>query len=237
MNWVTSVGNFRDCYHETQRFRGDRYSLVAYTTRSLPEAPESARKRLRRMGFTLSIPAESIWQVDEADLPDGRPSWLAEAYPARAWEPPGDGEVMAMDTSGDEAHDGAQEPPSRAQRQALKKEVFWQAMSETEVPQFIQAALEEVWSSCRPVYVDVNKIDPSLILKSRVCFRWKPKGDGSYKPKAQIVIAGYRDPHLPLLSGDSRVLSRFALYLSVGYLAQGSFAQRRGQIGFSSGSC
>ena len=95
----------------------------------------------------------------------------------------------------------------------------------------------EVWSSCRPVCVDVNKIDPSLILKSRVCFRWKPKGDGSYKPKAQIVIAGYRDPHLPLLSGDSRVLSRFALYLSVGYLAQGSFAQRGLQIGFSSGSC
>ena len=64
-----------------------------------------------------------------------------------------------MDTSGD----GAQEPPSRAQ-QALKKELPWQAMSESEVPQFVQAVLDEwsewrKWSSCRPVYVDLDKID------------------------------------------------------------------------------
>ena len=142
---------------------------------------------------------------------------VAEAYPARAWQPPGDGETMAMDTSGEEAHDGAQEPPSRAQRQALKKELPWQAMSEAEVPQFVQAVLDEwsewkKWSSCRPVYVDLDKIDPSLILQSRVCFRWKPKGDGSFKPKARIVIAGYRDPHLPLLSRDSPVLSRAGLH-------------------------
>ena len=84
-------------------------------------------------------------------------------------------------------------------------------------PLFVQAVLDEwsewkKWSSCRPVYVDVNKIDPSLILKSRVCFRWKPRGGGTFKPNARIVIAGYRDPHLPLLSRDSPVLSRAGLH-------------------------
>ena len=90
-------------------------------------------------------------------------------------------------------------------------------MSEAKIPQFVQAVMDEwskwkKWSSCRPVYVDINKIDPSLILKSRVCFCWKPRGDGSFKPKARILIAGYRDPHLPLLSRDSPVLSRAGLH-------------------------
>ncbi|CAE7781718.1 unnamed protein product [Symbiodinium sp. KB8] len=147
-NTKNQVLSFRpDCYHETQPFKGDRYNLVAYTTRSLPEASEAVRKKLRRMGFLLSIPAESAWSAEVTGLLPPQPAWLdspvSEAYPARAWKPPGEGETMAMDTSGDEAHDGVQEPPSRAQRQALKKELPWQAMSETEVPQFVQAVIDE----------------------------------------------------------------------------------------------
>ena len=221
-NTKNQVLSFRpDCYHETQPFKGDRYNLVAYTTRSLPEASEAVRKKLRRMGFLLSIPAESAWSAEVTGLLPPQPAWLdspvSEAYPARAWKPPGEGETMAMDTSGDEAHDGVQEPPSRAQRQALKKELPWQAMSETEVPQFVQAVIDEwtewqKWSSCRPVHVDLRKIDASLILRSRVCFRWKPRSEGGYKPKARIVVAGFKDPHLPLLSRDSPVLSRSGLH-------------------------
>ena len=212
------VYSFRpDCYHETQPFHGERYSVVVYTSRLLPEISTSIRRRLQRMGFLLSPQAAEVCQVGVEDLPPWLHEAFAEAYPARAWQPPGEGETLAMDTSGDDAHDGAQEPPSRAQRQALKKELPWQAMSEAEIPQFVQAVLDEwtewrKWSSCRPIWVDLEKIDPSLILKSRICYRWKPKGNGSYKPKARIVIAGYRDPHLPLLSRDSPVLSRAGLH-------------------------
>ncbi|CAE7560935.1 GIP [Symbiodinium sp. CCMP2456] len=161
LNWVSSVGSFSG---------GDRYSVVVYTSRMLPETSTSVQRRLRKMGFVLSARTADVWQVDEDELFPWLGETMAEAYPARAWQPPGEGETMAMDTSGDDAHDGAQEPPSRAQRQALKKELPWQAMSESEVPQFVQAVLDEwsewkKWSSCRPVYVDVDKIDPSLILK------------------------------------------------------------------------
>ena len=210
-----------DHYHEVEPFKGERYSLVAYTSRSFDFASQGLRRKLRKLGLLQASTPSTSWQTLVDQWPLERPDWLdspvCEAYPVRSWKPPADGETMAMDTSGEEGDDAnAPEPPSRAQRQALKKELPWQAMSESEIPQFVQAVLEEwsewkKWSSCRPVYVDVNQIDPSLILKSRVCFRWKPRGDGTFKPKARIVIAGYRDPHLPLLSRDSPVLSRAGL--------------------------
>ena len=210
-----------DCLHEVEPFKGDRYSLVAYTSRSFSFAPQGLRRKLRKLGLLTSSAPATSWQALVDNWPLERPGWLelpvCEAYPVRSWKPPADGETLAMDTSGEEGDDtNCPEPPSRAQRQDLKKELPWQAMSENEIPQFVQAVLDEwsewkKWSSCRPVYVDVNKIDPSLILKSRVCYRWKPRGDGTYKPKARIVIAGYRDPHLPLLSRDSPVLSRAGL--------------------------
>ncbi|CAE7889819.1 RE1 [Symbiodinium microadriaticum] len=158
------VYSFRpDCYHETQPFHGERYSVVVYTSRLLPEISTSIRRRLQRMGFLLSPQAAEVCQVGVEDLPPWLHEAFAEAYPARAWQPPGEGETLAMDTSGDDAHDGAQEPPSRAQRQALKKELPWQAMSEAEIPQFVQAVLDEwtewrKWSSCRPIWVDLEKI-------------------------------------------------------------------------------
>ena len=136
---------------------------------------------------------------------------VCEAYPVRSWKPAADGETLAMDTSGEEGDDAnTPEPPSRAQRQALKKELPWQAMSESEIPQFVQAVLDEwsewkKWSSCRPVYVDVNKIDPSLILKSRVCFRWKPRGDGTFKPKVrQYLLQWATSLKVPLWTGDCK---------------------------------
>ena len=59
---------------------------------------------------------------------------------------------------------------------------------------------------------DVTKIAKELILPARVCFRWKPiDGGSSFKAKARIVIQGFRDPHLPLLSRDAPVLSRIGL--------------------------
>ncbi|CAE7806594.1 RE1, partial [Symbiodinium necroappetens] len=186
VNTRNQVLSFRpDCFHETMPFKGTRYSIVAYTTRSLPNAPSSARRRLQRLGFNSGFANWDVWQAYVDESSGARPWWLdetvAEAYPARSWRPPEEGEVMAMDTSGDDAHDGAQEPPSRAQRQALKKELPWQAMSEAEVPQFIQAVLDEwaewrKWSSCRPIHVDLSRIDPTLILPSRICYRWKVKG-------------------------------------------------------------
>ncbi|CAE6936300.1 GIP [Symbiodinium sp. CCMP2592] len=104
--------------------------------------------------------------------------------------------AAVMESSNSDGADGVQESVSRVHKQALKKELPWQAMSKEEVPKFVQALVDEwtewqKWSSCRPVYLDVSKIDPALILKSRVCFRWKPKGGGDFKSKARTVVAGF----------------------------------------------
>ena len=128
-----------------------------------------------------------------------------------------------METSDEEGDDGGQsQEPTRAKKQALKKELPWKAMTESEVPSFVKALVDEwaewqKWSSCRPIICDVAKIDPNLILRSRVCYRWKPKpgktGSEAFKAKARIVVAGFKDPHLPLLPRDSPVLSRSGLML------------------------
>ena len=198
--------------HETEPFEGSRFAITAYTSRSLDQADVSTRSKLRRLGFLsrLSSTFEAYF-VEEDQLHEGM-EWLREslheAYPTRTWQTPGEGETAVMDTTGDEGDDGSHEP-SRARKQALKKELPWRSMSKEEIPAFVQAVVDEWsewtrWSSCRPVYCDVSKIDPRLILKSRVCYRWKPKNDGTYKAKARVVVAGFRDPHLPLLSRDSR---------------------------------
>ena len=123
---------------------------------------------------------------------------------------PGEGEVAVMETSDEEA-DG--QLLSRVARVARKKELLWRSIPTEEVPKFVQAVVDEwsewtKWSSCRPVRLDLGKIAPSLVLKSRVCYRYKIKYDGSVKPKARIVVAGFKDPDLPLLSRDAPVLSR-----------------------------
>eukprot|EP00438_Fugacium_kawagutii_P015255 Skav215782 [mRNA] locus=scaffold2278:226968:227495:+ [translate_table: standard] len=57
-------------------------------------------------------------------------------------------------------------------------------------------------------------------MKSRVCYRWKPKDGGKwFKAKARIVIQGYRDPHLPLLTRDAPVLARTSFMLILQWAA------------------
>ena len=202
--------------HETQPFKGDRYSITAYTSRSIVQADQELRRRLRDLGFLSKAKMDVYFvEVHEDDTEDVDAP-VHEAYPLRAWQTPGEGEAAVMESSGDEGADRTQEPLSRVQKQALKKELPWRAMSAEEIPKFAQALVDEwaewqKWSSCRPIHLDVSKVDPALILRSRVCYRWKPKGAGSFKPKARIVVAGFKDPHLPLLSRDSPVLSRAGL--------------------------
>ena len=193
-----------DCGFETPASTKATYHLLAYSHAGYEAAPKLQRRK----------PVMKAFFVNEEDIPE---DWMTapvhEAYPLRAWQ--GQNEAQVMDTSGDEGDDGTHEA-SRARKQALKKELPWRSMSKEEIPKFAQAVVDEwaewgKWSSCRPVWCDTSKLDPKLILASRVCFRWKIKADGSLKPKARIVVAGFRDPHLPLLTRDSPVLSRCGL--------------------------
>ena len=126
-------------------------------------------------------------------------------------------EMMVMDESSDE--EDSNETSGRALKQALKREVPWRSISDQHWDSFLESLREEwaeweKWSSCKPVWLREGEIDPKLILKSRVCFRWKPKDGGKwFKPKSRIVIQGYLDPHLPLLSRDAPVLSRISFML------------------------
>ena len=121
---------------------------------------------------------------------------------------------MAIMETTDEEADG--QPLSRVAHMARKKELPWRSIPAAEVPKFVQAVIDEwsewtKWSSCRPVHLAIDKIDPSLVLRSRVCYRCKTKDDSSVKPKARIVVAGFKDPRLPLLTRDAPVLSRAGL--------------------------
>ena len=119
-------------------------------------------------------------------------------------------QIMVGDESSEDEEEAGM---SRAMKQAMKREVPWGSISESDRPQFLAALRDEwsewrLWSSCMPKYLKDNEVDPSLILKSRVCYRWKPKDGGKwFKAKARIVILGFRDPHLPLLTRDAPVLA------------------------------
>ena len=177
------------------------WTITAYHHKDYDHASTATTTALARCGFGEKV------------LDNHPPHWLSApvhvAYP------------MWKRTSDEEGEDGSQ-APSRAKKQALKKELPWKAMSQSEIPAFIKALEDEwsewrKWSSCKPVFCDISKIDPNLVLKSRVCYRWKPKpgqtGAEAFKAKARIVVAGFKDPHLPLLSRDSPVLSRTGLML------------------------
>jgi len=91
-------------------------------------------------------------------------------------------QIVGPDDSSDEEV-AEQETSGRATRQALKREVPWQSISETDWPKFVSALRDEwqeweTWSSCQPVELREGEVDPKLILKSRVCYRWKPKDGG-----------------------------------------------------------
>ena len=117
---------------------------------------------------------------------------------------------MAHETAMNSSDDEDDVP--RTQRQAMKRELPWRTIPEADVPAFVTAIQSEwnewcTWSSCK--VVAGAKVPKELILPSRVCYRWKPTPNtGGYKAKARIVIQGFRDPHLPLLTRDAPVLSR-----------------------------
>ena len=113
----------------------------------------------------------------------------------------------------------------RAAKQALKKETPWRTISAEDRPKFIKSNQEEwsewlKWSSCKAVYPQPGEIDEKLILRSRICYRWKPKDGGKwFKPKSRIVVLGFLDPHLPLLSRDAPVLAKSTFILIVQWAA------------------
>ena len=82
------------------------------------------------------------------------------------------------------------------------------------------------------MWLEENEVDPRLVMKSRVAYKWKPlDGGASHKAKARIVIQGYRDPHLPLLTRDAPVLAdKFSPDRPVGVLLPGLSVERRLQV-------
>ena len=76
----------------------------------------------------------------------------------------------------------------------------------------------ERWASCKPVWVQSGEVAPHLVLKSRVCYRWKPIPEG-VKAKARIVVAGFRDPHLTVLTRDAPVLVKTSFHLILQWAA------------------
>ena len=116
----------------------------------------------------------------------------------------------------------------------MKREVPWRAIAKKDVPAFIKAMQDEwsewtKWSSCVAIWPKKGEIDEHLILKSRVCYRWKPKdGGASFKAKARVVVLGFQDPRLPLLSRDSPVLAKTQSpsHHPVGSMLSSEFSQR-----------
>ena len=202
------------CFHFTEDYQGERYGITAFHTRLYAQATSGDRARLAQLGFPRPIPNRT---------------WLSEpafsAYPVKLQSEAADeGEtLLAMESSAEEGDDGTFET-RRAAKQARKKEVPWQSMTPEEVPEFVRALQQEWsewerWSSCKPVWVRAGEVAAHLILRSRVCYRWKPTADGGQKPKARIVVLGFRDPHLPWLARDAPVLSRTAFHLILQWAA------------------
>ncbi|CAE7400538.1 GIP [Symbiodinium sp. CCMP2456] len=161
------------CRHETQPFRGERYAITAYTSRSRAALEPELRRELRRLGF-MKKSNISVYYVDETQLQNEEMDLddvpVHQAYPLKAWQTPGEGEAAVMESSNSEGADGPGESVSRAQKQALKKELPWQAMSQAEIPKFVQALVDEwsewqKWSSCRAGLMAIlqwsstNKVD------------------------------------------------------------------------------
>ena len=167
----------------------------------------------------------------EAELQkqEGNPTWSARM---RGPKSPSvhntsayDNVILGPDVSSGEEGDVPEDGGGRAAKQALKRETPWRSIPAEDIPAFVEAMQNEwseweKWSSCTPVHMKKGDVDEKLILKSRVCYRWKPIDGGKrFKPKARIVVAGFADPHLPLLSRDAPVLARTTLVLIVQWAA------------------
>ena len=129
------------------------------------------------------------------------------------------------ESSADEEAEDETAGLGRAAKKALKMEAPWRTISAADRPKFIKSNQEECaewlkWSSCRPVYPKAGEIDERLILRSRICYRWKPKDGGKwFKPKSRIVVLGFLDPHLPLVSRDAPALAKTTFVLIIQWAA------------------
>ncbi|CAE7570315.1 GIP, partial [Symbiodinium necroappetens] len=189
-----------DAYHGTEEYVGDRYVITAYSTRLADEAPPDAVKVLTNLGFkpkNKQVAFVTTSQPSEPPQNEKVLSPLWEVFPTKEQTAAGQEaeKVIAMESSSDE--DGCDGSTGygarRAAQQARKKEVHWQSMTEDEVGPFIEALRKEwsewqKWASCSPVYLQEGSV-------------------------ARVVVAGFRDPHLPLLTRDAPVLARTSLHL------------------------
>ncbi|CAE7226683.1 unnamed protein product [Symbiodinium sp. CCMP2592] len=219
-----------DNYHGTEEYVGERFVITAYQTRLADLASEDSLKKMRKLGFKQGGKHVTFTTATTADFtPDLpkeiRPLW--EVFPVKEQSSAGQEaeKVIAMESSSDEEGcDGSSGfGARRAAQQARKKEVHWQSMTEDEIEPFVEALRKEwsewqKWASCSPVHVKEGAIAPHLVLRSRVCYRWKPAASG-FKAKARVVVAGFRDPHLPLLTRDAPVLARASLHLLLQWAA------------------
>ena len=173
---------------------------------------------------------EQVNEDAKAFILAGRPEWCRDMWKPKnvcdVFHTSGDHTAILAgpdNTSGEEGEEP--EGGGRALKQALKRETPWRSISKEHVIEFIKAMREEWsewenWSSCRPIKAKSGEIPNELILRSRVCYRWKPKDGGKwFKAKARIVVQGYRDPHLPLLSRDAPVLAKTSLILLIQWAA------------------
>ena len=171
---------------------------------------------------------QSLWQVDVDVVKQHGVRWLHDQCRhdgPSVFNTHADQVFRRGESSDEEEGPDSQEVAGRASKQALKREVPWKSISSEDWPAFVEALRDEwkeweQWSSCEAVELQENEVDPRLILKSRVCYRWKPKDGGKwFKPKARIVIQGYRDPHLPLLTRDAPVLAKTSFVLILQWAA------------------
>ena len=150
-------------------------------------------------------------------------SWLTSSTPAFNAKFTEVETITGPMSSDDEG--AGDEGMGRAAKQALKKETPWRSINTQDRPHFVKATQAEwaewvKWASCKPVYPKPGTVDRKLVLKSRICYRWKPQEGGRWhKAKSRIVVQGYLDPHLPLLSRDAPVLARSTLVLIIQWAA------------------
>ena len=182
-------------------------------------------------GSTTSADPQALQDAQQHTM-HGRPTWAQQHWQAyttashfNKGNKPAHEVITGPDSSSDDEELQADESGGRAAKQAMKREVPWRAIAKKDVPAFIKAMQDEwsewtKWSSCVAIWPKKGEIDEHLILKSRVCYRWKPKdGGASFKAKARVVVLGFQDPRLPLLSRDSPVLAKTSLHLIIQWAA------------------
>ena len=191
----------------------------------MDKAPDEDLEELKKLGFrSKRSTAGPVILTATESVNDARGSDLhyvpvTEAYPVKEQSAVAkDSErLIALESSSEEeGHDGTFET-RRAELQARKKEIHWRSLTEEEKPAFVEAVQKEWaewlrWSSCKEVRVKPDEVPAHLILRSRLCYRWKPVPEGQ-RAKARIVVAGFKDPHLGLLTRDAPVLARTSFHL------------------------